>query len=100
MKNLIALMFCSLTLPSCVIVPQTDHVNVNRCEISSDKKTLKFVDGFNESNTFYSIGGFVLAPISGVFSGSYVALNNVYNLGEELIVCGIHDNDIGTKSKI
>ena len=75
-------------LSGCIVVPEKDVANVNRCEISSDRKTLKIINGFEDTNTFYSISGLVLIPISGVVSGTYVAINNVYNLGEERIVCG------------
>lgn len=76
------------TLSGCIVVPETDTAKVNRCEISSDRKTLKVINGFEDTNTFYSISGLLLLPISGVVSGTYVAINNVYHLGEERIVCG------------
>ena len=88
MKQLILLCACFLFLSGCVIVPQTDLGKVNRCEISSDRKTLKVINGFKDTNTFYSVSGLVLLPLSGVVSGTYVAVNNIYNLGEERIVCG------------
>jgi hypothetical protein len=88
MKNALPILFGSLFLSSCIVVPETDVANVNRCEISSDRKTLKIINGYEETNTFYSISGLVLIPISGVVSGTYVAINNVYNLGQERIVCG------------
>jgi hypothetical protein len=87
--KIVSLFFLSLVLLSgCVVVPETDVTKVNRCQISSDRKTLKIINGFEDTNTFYSISGLVLLPISGVVSGTYVAINNVYNLGEERIVCG------------
>lgn len=91
MKKLVLIVSSILSLSACVVVPEVDQANVNRCEISSDRKTLKIVNGFEQSNTFYSITGLVLVPISGVVSGTYVAINNVYNLGEERIVCGPED---------
>ncbi|CAB9492542.1 hypothetical protein [Alteromonas macleodii] len=75
-------------LSACVVVPETDTAKVNKCEISSDRKTLKVINGFKDTNTFYSISGLVLLPISGVVSGTYVAINNVYHLGQETFVCG------------
>ena len=56
--------------------------------VSCQVKTLKVINGFEDTNTFYSISGLVLLPISGVVSGTYVAINNVYHLGEETLVCG------------
>lgn len=84
----------TLSIPflfSCVVVPETDTSNVTRCEISSDRKTLKMINGLEDTNTFYSISGLVLLPLSGIVSGTYVAINNVYHLGEEKIVCGAND---------
>ncbi|WP_171040861.1 hypothetical protein [Pseudoalteromonas phenolica] len=77
-----------LLLSSCVVVPIKDDNHVNKCEISSDKKTLKVIDLAKESNTYYSISGIILLPITGVVSGVYVAVNNIYHLGEEIIICG------------
>ncbi|MDR6983693.1 hypothetical protein J2X32_002329 [Rheinheimera pacifica] len=88
MKNATVLLLLSVLLSGCVMVPQDDLTKVNRCEISSDRKTLKVVNGFEDTNTFYSISGLVLLPISGVLSGTYVAVNNIYHLGEERFVCG------------
>lgn len=88
MKKVSLVFAISILLSGCVVVPETDVANVNRCEISSDRKTLKIINGFEDTNTFYSISGLVLLPISGVVSGTYVAINNVYNLGEQGIDCG------------
>ena len=81
-----ALIVLSL-LSGCIVVPDKVSSRENKCEISSDKKTLKIVDLAKGTNTYYSISGIVLLPISGVISGTYVAVNNVYHLGEEIIVC-------------
>lgn len=87
--KLLALLILSMPLLSaCVVVPETDTAKVNKCEISSDRKTLKVINGFKDTNTFYSISGLVLLPITGVVSGTYVAINNVYHLGEETFICG------------
>ena len=84
----IGLATCLVTLlASCVVVPVTDHSYQARCEISSDRKVLKIVDGYKENNTYYSISGVILLPITGIASGVYVAVNNIYHLGEETIVC-------------
>jgi hypothetical protein len=78
----------SVVLSACAVMPAVDTSYENRCEISSDKKILKVVDIAKDTNTFYSISGLVLLPITGVVSGVYVVVNNVYHLGEEAIVCG------------
>ena len=88
MKLLVFLILSNSLLSACIVVPETDTAKVNKCEISSDRKTLKVINGFEDTNTFYSISGLVLLPISGVVSGTYVAINNVYHLGEETLVCG------------
>jgi len=68
----------AILLTSCVVVPTVDNTHTKRCEISSDRKTLKVVDLADETNSFYSISGLVLYPITGVVAGAYVAVNNVY----------------------
>jgi hypothetical protein len=77
----------SLLLSSCIVVPMKDAGRVNKCEISSDHKVLRVVDLARESNSYYSISGLLLLPLTGVVSGTYVAVNNVYHLGQETIVC-------------
>ena len=88
MKLLILLTLSIALLSGCIVVPEIDTAKVNKCEISSDRKTLKVINGFEDANIFYSISGLALFPISGIVSGSYVAINNVYHLGEETFVCG------------
>lgn len=92
--------FTTLLLCGCIVVPERDFERVNKCEISSDRKTLKVVNGFEQTNTFYSISGLVLLPISGVISGTYVAINNVYHLGEETLVCGGDTTPTETKDVV
>jgi hypothetical protein len=75
-----------LSTSGCVIVPTNDLSSVNKCEISSDRKTLKIINGFEDTNTYYSISGLLLMPITGVVSGAYVAINNIYHIGEEAVV--------------
>lgn len=76
-----------LLLSGCVVVPAVDNLHTSRCEISSDRKTLKVIDLAKQTNSYYSISGLVLYPITGVVSGVYVAVNNVYHYGEEEIFC-------------
>jgi hypothetical protein len=75
-------------LSGCVVLPIDDYSYVNKCEISSDRKTLKVVDVAKDTHIFYSISGAILLPITGVISGIYVGVNNVYHLGEEKFTCG------------
>jgi hypothetical protein len=87
MKFITMIVASSLVLSACVVVPTVDTGHVNKCEISSDRKILKIVDVAKQTNTYYSISGLLLVPITGVISGVYVAVNNVYHLGEEQIIC-------------
>ncbi|MBB1343760.1 hypothetical protein H5158_19300 [Pseudoalteromonas sp. SR45-6] len=88
MKLVTTICFTLTMLSGCIVVPTKDMPAVNKCEISSDRKTLKIINGFEDTNTYYSISGILLVPITGVVSGAYVAINNIYHLGEEKIVCG------------
>jgi len=72
----------------CMVMPEKDPSYANKCEISSDRKTLKVIDASKDTNGYYSISGLILLPVSGIVSGTYVAINNVYHMGEEKIVCG------------
>lgn len=77
----------SLLLNGCVVVPTKDTTHTNRCEISTDRKTLKVIDAAKGSNSYYSISGVILFSMVGIVSGTYVAVNNIYNYGEEKIIC-------------
>lgn len=88
MKAVFCGLLASMLASACIVVPTKDLSAVNRCEISSDRKTLKVINGFKDTNTYYSISGLILLPITGAVSGVYVAINNVYHIGEEAIVCG------------
>ena len=77
-----------LFLTGCVVVPSDDVSYVNKCEISSDRKTLKVVSATEGLNTFYSISDLLLLPVTGVVASVYVGINNIYHLGEEQITCG------------
>ncbi|WP_259366569.1 MULTISPECIES: hypothetical protein [unclassified Colwellia] len=78
----------TLFLSGCVVMPVDDHSYDNKCEISSDRKILKVVDAAKGTNSYYSISGVILLPITGVISGIYVGINNIYHLGEEKFTCG------------
>jgi hypothetical protein len=87
MKLQFNILLVAILLSACVVLPTVDHTYENRCEISSDRQILKVVDAAKETNSYYSISGIILYPISGIVSGVYVAVNNVYHYGEEKIVC-------------
>jgi TATA-box binding protein (TBP) (component of TFIID and TFIIIB) len=81
----------AIHLAGCVVVPETKSENNYHCEISSDKKTLKIVNLADKTNSFFTIENMVMSPITvlttGIVSASYVAVNNIYYLGEKEIKC-------------
>ncbi len=92
-KPLQTLSLCLLFLSQtgCIVLPQKDPDARPRCELSSDQKTLRIVDIAAETDTYYSVTGVLLSPIlipaTALLSGTYVAVNNTYHLGEEKFVC-------------
>ena len=94
MKKLSVLVLVALfssTLLGCVVAPVVDHSYQPKCQISSDRKTLKIIDLAKESNSYYSISGIILTPIlvptTAIISGTYVLVSNSYQLGEQAIKC-------------
>ena len=86
-------LFVTLTLLSaCVVLPVKDKSYNARCELSSDRKTLKVFNIAEETNSYYSIEGYMLSPISlpttFILSATYMVVNNVYHDQEKKIVCG------------
>jgi hypothetical protein len=84
------LLVCSL-LSGCVVMPTTDTNKQYKCSLSSDKKTLKVVNLIDGSANFYQWQDEILAPVtlpvSLLLSGTYVIVNNIYHIGEEIIKC-------------
>ena len=89
MKSLLVILL--VILSSCVVVPTKQTFQETRCEISSDKKTLRVFNVAKETNSYYSLGGLmatpILIPTTAILSGTYVAVNNIYHYGQEQIVC-------------
>ncbi|WGL16010.1 hypothetical protein PVT68_14690 [Microbulbifer bruguierae] len=89
MKRLVCGFFVVLT--GCVVVPHPDKDYVAKCEISSDRKTLRVMNVAKETQTYYSLEGIIATPIlypaTALVSGVYVAVNNMYNVGQEKLVC-------------
>lgn len=94
MKIFSWIMLATTTLSTlgCVVVPTNAQNHVAKCEISSDKLTLKVIDVAKSTNSYYSIEGLILTPIlypsTAIVSSIFVAANNIYHLGEEKLVCG------------
>jgi hypothetical protein len=91
--RLILLLISIITgsLTSCVTIPVKNQEHHSKCAISSDRMTLKIINLNQETHTYYSISGTFLSPIlvptTAILSGTYVLINNIYNLGEEKIKC-------------
>ena len=87
--------FMPVFLAGCVVFPVVDKEATRqakvRCELSSDKKILKVIDVAKETNTFYSVSGLavtpVVLPLSGIISGTYTLVNNIYFYGEQELKC-------------
>lgn len=79
-------------LSACIVLPVKDERYNARCELSSDKKTLKVFNVAEETNSYYSIEGYMLSPIllptTFILSAIYMVVNNVYHYQEKKIVCG------------
>ncbi len=91
MKHTLLLTLLALTLSGCLTVPTKSPGYHSKCEISTDRLTLRIVDIADKTDSYYSISGIILSPIliptSALISGTYVLANNIYNLGEEKIRC-------------
>ena len=76
----------------CVAVPYPAEGHSTRCEISTDRLTLKVIDLAKETDSYYTVEGYLVSPIlvptTAIISGVYVLVHNTYHLGEEKIVCG------------
>lgn len=81
-----------LLISGCVVVPELDDSPTHQCGLSTDKKTLKIVNLLDGDTSFYQWNDELLAiitlPTSAIVSGAYVAVNNVYHIGEKAIKCG------------
>jgi len=80
-----------LTITGCVVIPEVDHSQKYQCGLSTDKKTLKVVNLMKGDTSFYKWNdeflSIITLPTSAVLSSVYVAVNNVYHIGEKQIKC-------------
>jgi hypothetical protein len=62
-----------------------------QCALSTDKKTLKVVNLLDGDATFYAredeMFSVITMPGSAIISSVFVAVNNVYHIGEKRIKC-------------
>jgi hypothetical protein len=91
MKRISLTILPLIIISGCIAVPSPSKNYEARCEISTDRLTLKIIDVAEETNSYYSISGLILTPIlvpaTAIISGIYVIAHNTYYLGEEMIVC-------------
>lgn len=91
MNKLFGILLLVASLTGCFSVPSPAKNYERRCEISTDRLTLRVIDVAKETDSYYSIEGYMLSPIlvptTALISGVFVLVNNIYNLGEEKIVC-------------
>ncbi|MFD2167536.1 hypothetical protein ACFSJY_14900 [Thalassotalea euphylliae] len=92
MHKFLMVLVASLLLQACVFVPERAAQPKNACGLSTELKTLKVVNLMDGDASFYDWQGEMISPLtlplSAVISGTYVAVNNVYFLGEKQIRCG------------
>ncbi|WP_131811853.1 hypothetical protein [Paraglaciecola hydrolytica] len=73
-------------------MPAVDHTEKYQCALSTDKKTLKVVNLLEGDTSFYEWNdeflSLITIPTSAIVSTVYVAVNNVYHIGEKQIKCG------------
>lgn len=81
----------ALSLTSCIVVPVAAQKKEGVCGISEDRQTLRVMDFAKDTQSFYSLQGMMVTPItlptSAIVSGVYVGVYNTYKLGETLLVC-------------
>ena len=81
----------TLSVCGCVVVPVAAQKKEGGCGISEDRQTLRVMDFAKDTQSFYSLQGMMVTPISfptsAIVSGVYVSVYNTYKLGETLLVC-------------
>ncbi|MCP5130322.1 MAG: hypothetical protein H6985_12140 [Pseudomonadales bacterium] len=92
MQRISIAVLVSFSISGCVTVPLPADKQNKRCEISTDRMTLKVIDLAKETNSYYTTEGYLVSPIlvptTAIISGVYVLVHNTYYLGKEKIVCG------------
>lgn len=90
-KNLCVITGVVLGLTSCIVVPVAAPKKEGVCAISEDRQTLRVMDFAKDTQSFYSLQGMMVTPISfptsAIISGVYVSVYNTYKMGETLLVC-------------
>jgi hypothetical protein len=80
-KYLIVLCLC-LSITGCITLAVPADHQAKRCEISTDRMTLKVIDLPKETNSYYTMEGYLVSPIlvptTAIISGAYVLVHNTY----------------------
>lgn len=91
MNKLLLTGFVVSLLSACVAVPVPSENQPKWCNVPSQKMTLAIVDVAEATNSFRDVGGYlfspILIPVTAIVSGSYVAANNLYHLGQKHYQC-------------
>jgi len=91
MTNTIITIIFTFALSGCVVMPEIDNSQNYQCGLSTDKKTLKVVNLMDGDTSFYKwndeFASIITLPTSAVISSVYVAVNNIYHIGEKQIKC-------------
>jgi hypothetical protein len=91
LKEIFALLV-TLSITSCVVVPEKVNSDKYECALSTDMKILKVVNLTDGDASFYQwtdeMFAIISVPTSAVISGVYVLVNNIYHIGEKKIKCG------------
>ena len=92
MRKLLIALLVSFSVTGCITVAVPADHQAKRCEISTDRMTLKVIDLAKETNSYYTAEGYLVSPIlvptTAIVSGAYVLVHNTYYYGKEKIVCG------------
>lgn len=92
MKAILMALLVSFSLTGCITVAVPADHQAKRCEISTDRMTLKIIDLAKATNSYYTTEGYLVSPIlvptTAMISGAYVLVHNTYFYGKEKIVCG------------
>jgi hypothetical protein len=92
LKAILMALLVSFSLTGCITVAVPADHQAKRCEISTDRMTLKIIDLAKATNSYYTTEGYLVSPIlvptTAMISGAYVLVHNTYFYGKEKIVCG------------
>lgn len=96
MLSKLLMVFIVVFMCGCIVLPEIDDTQKYQCELSTDRKVLKLVNLTDGDTSFYRWNDEMLAiitiPTSAIISATYVLVNNIYHIGEEIIKCDKSDS--------